>query len=76
MLSGVARVTLAGIRIVNGTAGLFAPSVLSKRLDVEDVGRADGLPVPHVRDPDDPDRRRPALARPGGAAPRGAGRPR
>jgi hypothetical protein len=37
MLSDVARVTLAGIRIFNGTAGLFAPSMLSKRLDVEEA---------------------------------------
>ena len=32
MLSGAARVTLAGIRIANGTLGLFAPDVLSKKL--------------------------------------------
>ena len=75
MLSGAARVTLAGIRIANGTAGLFAPSVLSKQARRRGGGRADGLPVPHVRDPDDPDRRRPALARSGGAAPRGTGGP-
>ena len=37
MLSGAARVTLAGIRIFNGTAGLLAPSMLSKRLDVEEA---------------------------------------
>ena len=37
MLGDVARVTLAGIRIFNGTAGLFAPSKLSERLDVEDA---------------------------------------
>src|SRR5215218_4172593 len=37
MLSSFARVTLAGIRIFNGTAGLLAPSMLSKRLDVEDA---------------------------------------
>ena len=37
MLGDFARVTLAGIRIFNGTAGLFAPSMLSKRLDVEDA---------------------------------------
>ncbi len=37
MLGDVARVTLAGIRIFNGAAGLFAPSMLSKRLDVDDA---------------------------------------
>ena len=37
MLSGAARVTLAGIRIFNGTAGLFAPSMLSKKLDAEEA---------------------------------------
>jgi hypothetical protein len=37
MLSGVARVTLAGIRIFNGTAGLMAPSALSRKLDVEEA---------------------------------------
>jgi hypothetical protein len=37
MLGGSARVALAGIRIVNGTLGLFAPSVLARRLDVEDA---------------------------------------
>jgi hypothetical protein len=30
-----ARVALAGIRIVNGTAGLLAPGFLARRLDVE-----------------------------------------
>jgi len=30
-----ARVALAGIRIVNGTAGLLAPGVLARRLQVE-----------------------------------------
>ena len=35
MLSGFARVTLAGIRIFNGTAGLVAPGMLAKQLDVE-----------------------------------------
>jgi hypothetical protein len=33
-LSGSARIALAGIRIANGALGLFAPAVLSKRLDV------------------------------------------
>src|SRR5215207_2757598 len=37
MLSDIARVTLAGIRIFNGTAGLFVPSMMSKRLDVEEA---------------------------------------
>ncbi len=37
MLGDFARVTLAGIRIFNGTAGLFAPGMLSKRLEVEDA---------------------------------------
>ena len=35
MLRGPARVALAGIRIFNGTAGLFAPGMLARRLDVE-----------------------------------------
>ena len=35
MLSGSARVALAGIRILNGAAGLFAPGMLARRLDVE-----------------------------------------
>jgi hypothetical protein len=30
-----ARVALAGVRIVNGAAGLFAPGFLARRLDVE-----------------------------------------
>jgi hypothetical protein len=37
MLSGFARVTLAGIRIFNGTAGLLAPSMLSRKLESEEA---------------------------------------
>ena len=37
MVSSFARVTLAGIRIFNGTAGLLAPSMLSKKLDAEEA---------------------------------------
>ena len=44
MLGDVARVTLAGIRIFNGTAGLVAPSMLSKRLDSEDAAGPMGYP--------------------------------
>ena len=44
MLSGAARVTLAGIRIANGTLGLFAPDVLSKKLDVGESARPMGYP--------------------------------
>jgi hypothetical protein len=36
-MRGSARVALAGIRIVNGSLGLFAPSVLARRLDVEEA---------------------------------------
>ena len=32
-----ARVALAGIRILNGTAGLLAPRLLARRLEVEDA---------------------------------------
>ena len=44
MLSGAARVTLAGIRIANGTMGLFAPDVLSKKLDVGESAAPMGYP--------------------------------
>jgi hypothetical protein len=44
MLSGAARVTLAGIRIANGTLGLFAPDVLSKKLDVGESAAPMGYP--------------------------------
>ena len=37
MVSSFARVTLAGIRIFNGTAGLLAPSMLSRKLDAEEA---------------------------------------
>jgi hypothetical protein len=37
MLSGFARVTLAGIRIFNGTAGLLAPDKLARKLEVEEA---------------------------------------
>ncbi|HMI98905.1 MAG TPA: hypothetical protein VK488_03630 [Gaiellaceae bacterium] len=36
-MSSFARVTLAGIRIFNGTAGLLAPSMLSRKLDAEEA---------------------------------------
>jgi hypothetical protein len=39
-----ARVALAGIRIVNGAAGLFAPHVLARRLEVEDAAAPMGYP--------------------------------
>src|SRR5918999_1217415 len=35
MVSGFGRVTLAGIRIFNGAAGLFAPAWLARQLDVQ-----------------------------------------
>lgn len=35
MVPGPARVALAGIRIFNGAAGLVAPGMLARRLDVE-----------------------------------------
>jgi hypothetical protein len=41
---GSARVTLAGIRIVNGAAGLLAPQVLARRLDVEESAGPMGYP--------------------------------
>jgi hypothetical protein len=44
MLSGVARVTLAGVRIFNGTAGLLAPGMMAKRLEVEDAAAPMGYP--------------------------------
>jgi hypothetical protein len=44
MLSGAARVTLAGIRIANGTMGLFAPDVLSKKLEVGESAAPMGYP--------------------------------
>ena len=34
-MRGPARVALAGIRIFNGTAGLFAPWMMARRLEVE-----------------------------------------
>jgi hypothetical protein len=37
MLSGFARVTLAGIRIFNGTAGLLAPDKLARKLELEEA---------------------------------------
>src|SRR5262245_4676033 len=40
----LARVALAGIRIVNGTAGLFAPGFLTRRLEVEDPSGAMAYP--------------------------------
>jgi len=36
MLADAARVTLAGIRIANGTVGLVAPQKLAERLGVEE----------------------------------------
>ena len=43
-LSDSARVTLAGIRIVNGALGLFAPQVLARRLGVEESAGPMGYP--------------------------------
>ena len=39
-LQDSARVTLAGIRIFNGTAGLLAPRLLARRLDVDGAAAA------------------------------------
>src|SRR6059036_211312 len=39
-----ARVALAGIRIFNGTAGLFAPALLARRLQVEAAAAPLGYP--------------------------------
>jgi hypothetical protein len=43
-LSDSARVALAGIRLANGTAGLLAPHVLARRLDVEPSAGPMGYP--------------------------------
>jgi hypothetical protein len=42
--SDTARVALAGIRIFNGTAGLFAPQVLARRLGAEESAGPMGYP--------------------------------
>ena len=39
-----ARVALAGIRIVNGAAGLLTPGKLARRLDVEEAAGPMGYP--------------------------------
>ena len=43
-LAGTARVTLAGIRIFNGAAGLAAPHLLARRLEVEESAGPMGYP--------------------------------
>jgi len=44
MLGDAARVTLAGIRIANGTVGLVAPQKLAERLGVEEHAGPMGYP--------------------------------